>query len=169
MRKWRVAGGVVESHDDVLLVRNRRRDGSHDWSTPGGVVDPGEETLGALTREVAEETGLVVHAWTGPVYLVDVLAPDLGWHLEVEVFTAPAPAGELQVDDPDGIVVEARWFPSDACADPLDGNHRWVSEPLVRFLRERWADPWRFRYVVEGDRLADLTVLAVGDGPADEP
>ena len=39
MREWLVAGGLVESHDGLLLVQNRRRDGSLDWSPPGGVID----------------------------------------------------------------------------------------------------------------------------------
>src|SRR5205823_11367271 len=41
VREWLVAGGLVENHDGLLLVQNRRRDGSLDWSPPGGVIDVG--------------------------------------------------------------------------------------------------------------------------------
>lgn len=156
-----MAGGVIDGPDGVLLVRNRRRNGSHDWSTPGGVIDEGEEAVGALTREVAEETGLVVPDWRGPIYDVDVEAPDLGWHLTVEVFSAPFPGGDIAIDDPDGIVVEAGWYSAERCGQLLAGTQRWVSEPLVSFLGERWDDRRWFRYLVEGDRLADLRVHAV--------
>lgn len=152
---------MIEGPSGVLLVQNRRKNGSLDWSTPGGVVDPGEEIVEALGREVAEETGLVVPEWVGPIYHVDVQAPVLDWHLTVEVFRAPEPDGTIHIDDPDGIVVEARWFDADECADPLDGNQRWVTEPLVAYLAERWAEPRTFRYLVErrdGDGL-DVVVL----------
>ena len=39
MRDWLVGGAVIEGPAGLLLVRNRRRDGSFDWSPPGGVID----------------------------------------------------------------------------------------------------------------------------------
>lgn len=42
LKQWHVASGVILGDDGVLLVANRRRNGDVDWSTPGGVVDPGE-------------------------------------------------------------------------------------------------------------------------------
>ena len=48
MRDWLVGGALIESDDGLLLVRNRRRDGSHDWSTPGGVIEEGEDLLDGL-------------------------------------------------------------------------------------------------------------------------
>ena len=65
MLDWLVGGAVLVDADDLLLVRNRRRDGSFDWTPPGGVID---ETDGSITdgiaREVAEETGLRVTEWS---------------------------------------------------------------------------------------------------------
>ena len=71
------------------------------------MIDEGETVLDGLTREVEEETGLVVTRWAGPVYEVEVEAPGLGWHLRVEAHVAVDFAGDLRVDDPDGIVVDA--------------------------------------------------------------
>ena len=40
-----VAGAVIERDGGLLLVKNRRRNGAHDWSTPGGVVDPTDASI----------------------------------------------------------------------------------------------------------------------------
>ena len=144
VRNWVVGGALILSEEGVLLVQNRRRNGSHDWSPPGGVIDEGETLLDGLTREVEEETGLRVTAWEGPVYEVRCEAPDMGWNLRVEAHLATAYEGELHVDDPDGIVVDARFVPLDDCVGHLDTCHPWVREPLEAWLTERWAS---------GDRL----------------
>lgn len=158
MRDWLVGGGLILDGDGLLLVRNRRRSGQLDWSPPGGVIDAGETLIDGLTREVAEETGVRVSRWQGPVYEVDVTAAGLGWRLRVEAHLALEHAGELHVDDPDGIVVEAAYVDADACEEHLAGCHRWVSEPLAEWLSQRWVDRRRFRYCVEGDDPSSATV-----------
>ncbi|GAB3439671.1 NUDIX domain-containing protein [Streptomonospora sediminis] len=52
-----VTGVVIAESGEVLLHR-RADDGS--WSTPGGILEPGEQPAAALVREVAEETGVDV-------------------------------------------------------------------------------------------------------------
>ena len=158
MRQWLVGGGLILGEGGLLLVHNRRRNGDHDWSPPGGVIDEGETVLAGLTREVEEETGVVVSAWQGPVYEVEVEAPGLGWHLRVEAHVALDYAGELRVDDPDGIVVDAAFVDPGACGDHLATCRPWVSEPLGAWLAERWDAPRRFRYLVDGDDPARAVV-----------
>lgn len=146
-----MGGALIESADGVLLVQNRRRGGVVDWTPPGGVIDAGEELLGGLTREVEEETGLVVTEWAGPRYEIEAVAPDLDWHLRVEVWEAVTYTGELRVgEDPDGIVVDARFVRVDDCRAHLEGGHTWVREPLVEWLVGRWAEARRYGYRVEG-------------------
>ncbi len=158
MHRWLVAGALIEGEGGLLLVRNRRRGGREDWSTPGGVIDAGETVLEGLGREVQEETGLVVTAWDGPVYEISADAPDLGWSLRVEVHRAIAYEGELIVDDPDGIVVDARFVAPDACGALLDGGQRWGGEPLGVWLEGERAHGLRYEYVVRGRDLAGLVV-----------
>ena len=159
MREWLVGGAVIEGPDGLLLVENVRRDGARDWTPPGGVIDPGEDVVEGLAREVVEETGLVVTSWAGPVYRITAEAPDLGWLLGVEVWRATSWEGELTVGrDPDGIVVDARFVDPEACAACLDGGHRWVVEPVHEWLTQRWDGDRHFGYRIEGDRRDALVV-----------
>jgi 8-oxo-dGTP diphosphatase len=158
MREWLVGGGLILGDGGLLLVHNRRRNGNHDWSPPGGVIDEGETLLAGLTREVEEETGVVVARWRGPVYEVDVAAPGLGWHLRVEAHLAVDFAGTVKVDDPDGIVVDAAYVDPAACDYHLAGCHPWVAEPLRAWLDERWDEPRTFRYTIDGDDMAQVVV-----------
>ncbi|MBK5224257.1 MAG: NUDIX hydrolase [Acidimicrobiia bacterium] len=161
MREWLVAGGIILGPEGLLLVENRRRNGHHDWSPPGGVIDDGETLIGGLTREVSEETGLTVTSWAGPLYRLETVAPGLGWHLRFEAHLALEYTGELHIDDPDGIVVDAAWVDPDLCGEHLASNHPWVREPLVEWLLERWDDGRSFGYRVDGDGPGHTVVTRV--------
>jgi 8-oxo-dGTP diphosphatase len=165
MRDWVVGGALILSDEGVLLVQNRRRNGSHDWTPPGGVIDEGESLIEGLTREVQEETGLRVTEWAGPVYEVRCEAPDMGWRLRVEAHVAVAYEGELHVDDPDGIVVDARFVDVDTCGSMVAGGQPWVCEPLGEWLAERWhhADTRPYGFHVAG-ALPDEVVVTRAEG-----
>jgi len=137
--EFTVAGALVESPEGLLLVRNQRRNGATDWSTPGGVIDATDESLlHGLAREVQEETGLLVTAWEGPLYEVRAVAPELGWAMRCEVHRAVDYEGALRIDDPDGIVVDACFALDERCSDLLDSCAQWVREPLADWLVHRW-------------------------------
>jgi 8-oxo-dGTP diphosphatase len=171
MRDWVVGGAVIEADmlapgardllgtTGVLLVENLRHNGTSDWTPPGGVIDEGEVIVEGLTREVREETGLEVVAWSGLLYEIVAEAPGLGWRLTVEVHRALEVAGELRIGhDPDGIVVAADWVGPTDCAERLLGAHPWVREPLLEWMTERFVVPRIFRYDVVGDRVSDVSV-----------
>ncbi len=166
MREWVVGGAVVLSDDGVLLVQNRRRNGALDWSPPGGVIEvhEGESLLDGLGREVEEETGLRVTEWGGRLWSVTTEAPGLGWRLRAEVHLATSWEGDVRIDDPDGIVVDAAFVGCDDCVGHLDGQHPWVREPLTSWLDERWpsAAARPFDYRVDGADLRTVVVTRVG-------
>jgi 8-oxo-dGTP diphosphatase len=145
-----------------LLVRNRRRNGFTDWSTPGGVIDESDVTvLDGLTREVEEETGLHVRSWEGPLYAVRAEAVDLGWTMRCEVYRAVEFDGALTVADPDGIVIEALFVPHADCHSLLADCLEWVREPLAEWLSHRWgaSEPRDYRYDVRGTTLDSFEVV----------
>ena len=165
MQEWFVAGAVIEAEDgSILLVQNKRRGGALDWTPPGGVVEleAGESVIDGLTREVNEETGLVVTGWEGPLYTVSTSAPELGWLMHVEVHRASVVEGELRVgDDPDGIVVDATYVAAHLCDEHLAGGHPWVREPLLAWLergRPLEAEVPHHRYEVHGSNLRDARI-----------
>lgn len=162
VRRWAVGGGLIYRRGAVLMVNNRRRSGLTDWTTPGGVIDPGETMLEGLTREVTEETGLAVVQWNGPVYTVEAHAVDMDWTLRVETHISVSHTGELSIDDPDGIVFDARWVETHDLDRLLNGQHRWFTEPLLTYLgREQWTEAPHFRYEVRGTDHRSLEVTRI--------
>jgi 8-oxo-dGTP diphosphatase len=160
MKQWQVAGGVIEHQGRVLLVENERRNGSFDWSPPGGVVDPGESVLSALTREVVEETGIVVASWARHLYSVTVEAPDLGWHMTASIHLSGGHEGDIAIDDPDGIVTQARWVERHEISALVVSSPRWLHEPLLTWTSDPWADGTQeFNYQVLGADRASFQVI----------
>ncbi len=167
LRHWRVAGGIVFGPEaqstgpttdaPLLLVENERRNGDVDWSTPGGVVDAGESFVGALTREVREETGLSVATWSGPAYRVEVTAPEIGFFLQVEAHVALSWTGEIVIDDPDGIVLSAVFCDVDAMQHRLASAAPFVREPLLAHLAGETEPDQLFEFRIDG-RGADRRV-----------
>jgi 8-oxo-dGTP diphosphatase len=73
-------GALVFCGDDIALIRRDRPAGSH-YTPPGGNVEPGEDLLHALRRELAEELRLG---------LADATEPELCW-IQDQMVTRPGP------------------------------------------------------------------------------
>jgi 8-oxo-dGTP diphosphatase len=144
MRRWLVGGALIRHGDGLVLVGNRRRDQSLEWTPPGGVIDHGETLLQGLEREVLEETGLRVAGWASRTYTVQVDAPDMGWQLRVEAWEAAGVDGEICIADPDGIVEEVRHVAAADAADLLQASPPWVQTPVGEWLAGAHAGHYRF-------------------------
>ena len=133
-----VGGLVRDDRGRLLLVRRRNPPSAGFWSVPGGRVEPGEDDLAAVVRELAEETGLDVE----PQRLVGTVR-------------RPGPGGSTFVIRDYACLLRGGTLA--AADDALDV--RWVTEedldtlPLVPLLRQtleewgeirarrRWPDP----------------------------
>jgi 8-oxo-dGTP diphosphatase len=148
MRRWTVGGALIRHGDGLLLVANRRRDQSVEWTPPGGVIDTGETVLVGLAREVLEETGLRVTGWSRLVYTVVVDAPDMGWQLRVEAWEAEGTEGAIVLADPDGIVEHARHVDAAEALELLVASPPWVRDPVGDWLSD--GAMAQYRYLLRG-------------------
>ena len=103
---------------------------------------------------VVKDVSLTPHGATEALQAERVVfaGPDAGFLLRVEAHLALASEGDVVVDDPDGIVVEATYVERAAVGTYLGATQRWVVEPLLAHLNEGVTDGRLFRYRMTGGR-----------------
>ncbi|WP_046470456.1 NUDIX hydrolase [Allosalinactinospora lopnorensis] len=103
---------VVIGDSGEILLHRRADDGR--WSTPGGILEPGEQPAVALVREVFEETG--VHVEVERVASVVTEPPftypngDRVQFLDI-AFRCRAVGGAPRLDEDESL--DVRWFAPD--------------------------------------------------------
>lgn len=116
----RVAAYGVIVDDDRILLAHWRENGRSGWTLPGGGIDPGEDPVDAVVREIAEETGYTAEA--GDLLGIDShivpaehrFVPDAGpLHALRIVYRANVVSGSL-TNELEGSTDEAGWFKLDA-------------------------------------------------------
>ena len=147
--------GVIESPQGMLLVANRRRRGKVDWTPPGGMVDRGESSLEALSREVEEESGLMATEWPTLLYTAEVQfrETDRPKNLYIEVWRAATWRGELSFHDHDGVVEHGVFADNYLALYLMRRAAKWIRQPLGQWLINPWPDdePQEFSYRVTGN------------------
>jgi 8-oxo-dGTP diphosphatase len=134
-REFVVAAAILlDPRGRVLLVGNDWQGFGHvRYTLPGGVVERGESTLDALSREVKEETGLNITRIEHLAYSVHV--EDVRRNDRALSFAFVATYdGLLNPNDPDGFIVEARFFPVDEVEKMIPIPP--IREPLANYLRD---------------------------------
>ena len=169
MRAVDCVGALIRDEQHRVYLQRRTADRRllpGIWDIVGGHLEAGETPEQALAREVEEETGLVVRSWEGPLYSVTAVAVEMGWQMHCEVHRAVEFEGELRIDDPDGIVVDAAFVTPDLVDRHLADCFRWVRDPLAAWLLDRWeaADARAYHFEITGTSLADFQVVAASDG-----
>ena len=101
-----VVGVVVRGGEILAMRRSTLKVGAGLWETTSGRIEPGEEPIAAVAREIAEETGLEVRVTLRPV---DTYAARRG-------------------DDPMVVIVfRADWVAGEVRRSDEHDAHRWVS------------------------------------------
>ncbi|MGO4534902.1 NUDIX hydrolase [Leifsonia sp. 2MCAF36] len=113
----RVAAYGVITDGDRILLAHWNESGRSGWTLPGGGIDPGEDPVEAVVREIAEETGYSAEA--GPLLGIDSkvipaehrFVPKAGpLHALRIVYRASLVGGSL-TNEREGTTDEAAWFP----------------------------------------------------------
>ena len=143
---------LQDDKGQVMLVANRRSQGGYRWSFPGGLVDKGETSLEALTREVKEETSIDVTQWDCLAYttLVQFRNGNRDLDLNVEIHLAKDWEGTFDCShDPDGLVKDAIFIDMLSAGDLYLGDD-YISEPKLEWALSQWDHPVNFIYRVDG-------------------
>ncbi len=136
----RIAAALILREDGCALLV--RKTGSSIFMQPGGKIEPGEQPVAALLRELHEELGLVVSAERAlPLgHFAAPTANEPGYRVEADIFLVmgafdAAPAAEI---------AETRWVDPDAPGDlPIAQLSRahiltLARSPQVLLARRAW-------------------------------
>jgi 8-oxo-dGTP diphosphatase len=148
--------GIVRRGEEILLVRQQDPDdGEGFWTLPGGAVEPGELLGAALAREIREETGIVIDGADHLAMLIEVDDPSYAVVGTIVVFDVSRWAGTPLPADPDGDVIDARFWDGDTACRLLE-RAPWPSyhEPFVAYLQRRVmrAAVWSYRALSDEDQ-----------------
>jgi len=108
-------GAVMTQNGLLLMVQRGRPPGEGLWAVPGGKVRFGETMIGAVRREVFEETGLEIRPgrviWAG-----DSIGPGEppAWHFCLVDFLCTVEGGDLLAGDD---AAAAAWVPLEKVAE----------------------------------------------------
>jgi 8-oxo-dGTP diphosphatase len=114
---------------ELLLVRH---EGVGQWVLPGGELNPGESLREAALRELREESGIEASLeGLGMLGRVEFYCENNNTWGVLPVFEARAETTDIDVQDPDGEINEARWF------DELPSDTR-DREEILRWRERRF-------------------------------
>lgn len=149
------AGVFVFLDESVLLIQQPDFfSGLPIWTLPSGAVEDGETPEVAAARELAEESGCTIKPSELELIATAEVQQNgrrvsMSWN-----FTASAATPHLKPADPDGLVLDARWFKRPRAIELLSRlRYDPIREPAIRFLNGERGLHWTFELIdATGDR-----------------
>jgi 8-oxo-dGTP diphosphatase len=136
-RYWlAVSAIVIRNGREVLMVGNDYGDDDLIWNLPGGAVDPGEDLVQAIARELHEETGITALeigslAWVVQATLKNDRPFIIGFAFEIITWEGQVSvANEVEHGD----VQQAEFVPFDAAVERMisggqEALRDWLEDP----------------------------------------
>jgi 8-oxo-dGTP diphosphatase len=115
-----IVTGIVRRGGDLLMIEQAGPGEEPYWSVLGGVVEPGEFVTDALVRELREETGITVVDPGQVAFTAQVDDQNIGYFATIWTWDVARWEGEIAVDDPDRLVLQAAWVPLEEACRRLD-------------------------------------------------
>lgn len=133
-------------HDGEQILLGRRAD-SGEWALISGILDPGEEPVPGIVREVREETGVevVVEALAAVTVTQQVRYPngDLSQYLDLCFVCRPADAeAAKRAYAADDESLEVAWFAVDRIPDDLAPTSAVRLDRTLDFMLAPHRGPW---------------------------
>jgi 8-oxo-dGTP diphosphatase len=100
MKRFTIVSAIISRDEEIVLVANAWGN-QLQWSLPGGLIEPGEDFVTALRREVQEETNLDVDRPNRLCYVVHSCVTQLQEEAIIFAFDFAKVAGTLAVADDD--------------------------------------------------------------------
>lgn len=132
MNIWRGAAGICINQDGkLLMVLQGKPHEEKKWSVPAGGMESGETIEECCMREITEETGYIAEVGE-KIYIKEQAGIEFD-RVEVHYFLTTIVGGEMNIQDPDGLIHEIAWKSLDEIRE-LDLGFPEDRDFLIRLL-----------------------------------
>lgn len=129
---------------DVLLIHQRHSNSPICWDLPGGRLDPAEDLITGLRREIREETGLGDVAVEGILTVFEAFYSEPGGEHTLNICyrcrVSPKPTQLVPVDTGEIGSLGIRWWPVQALMPEQCSDRAWAAMVAAQLVPDGVVD-----------------------------